>query len=48
MQSVNADDQKPQNHKKSNVKYNNIAWMSMLLWLTLRFYAFLQFMIRRH
>jgi len=29
------------------INHSNIAWMSMLVWLTLPFYDFLRFSIRR-
>jgi len=36
---LTATDQKSQ-IIKSTANYNNIAWLSMLLWLTLPFYGF--------
>ena len=35
-----ATDRNSKNHKKGNIDHNNIAWVSMLLWLILPFYDF--------
>jgi len=42
-----ATDRKPQNHKKAMLTTLNIDIQAMLVWLTLPFYDFLRFSIRR-
>ena len=41
--TVNGDKSKTATIKKANINRNNIAWMSMLLWLILLFYEFCDF-----
>ena len=45
--TVNGDGSKTAKSQKGNVNHTNIAWMSMLVFLTLPFYDFLLLSIRR-